>query len=155
MTTQVIDDRTPLVPRAVFRLAANQSIANSVEAVINWAVATVDVNVGPLWVSGSPGRFTVPTGQDGLYLIIAQLAYAANAGGTRRVTQVRLNGAYLNTYEEKANLGASVDTEVLASRMAVLAAGDYIEIYGYQNSGGAINILSASSATFVSMARID
>lgn len=144
-----------ITPRALFHLTASQSLANGTEAAISWPSGGADVNVGPMWASGNPTRFTVPSGQGGLYDITGQVVYAASAAGTRRLAEIWVNGAaYLNYYVDLPSRGAGLDTQVEISRKAVFAAGDYIELRGFQDTGGALNALSTSNGTYLGMVRV-
>jgi len=148
------------IPRAKVRLTANQSLADGGEPPISWVLAGVDYDVGTLWVAGSPTRLTVPTGQAGTYLIEGQVAFAASAAGTRRVTEIwaTISGvsAYLNYYSDLPSRGAAFDTLVPICRVVNLNAADYVELRAYHNSGGgtALNAIFTSGGTYLSMTRV-
>ncbi|HEY1179930.1 MAG TPA: hypothetical protein VGF17_27555 [Phytomonospora sp.] len=80
----------------------------------------------------------------GKYRISGQLVFAANATGVRIAT-VRLNAAGLigggtGLLSTNQNALSSGTTAVpLPPDTFTLAAGDYVEMFGYQNSGAALN----------------
>lgn len=102
----------------------------------------VDVGAMHNTVSNT-GRLTVPTGGDGFYAIGGQIEFASNATG-RRGIQIRLNGSTVIAREETGNLGAN-DHAVTVATVYQLAAADYVELMGYQASGGALNMLATSA----------
>lgn len=95
--------------------------------------------------SSNPSRITIPTGFDGYYGISAQVMFDIDAVGIRYI-RVRKNGAttlcqgHLDTQSIKPTLKA-VST-------FLLAAGDYVEVEAYQNSGGALDAEIGSEYTF-------
>ena len=89
-------------------------------------------------------RLTVPSGQGGTYIISAQASFAFHATGYRRMDVV-LNGStlifraqYAPTTDEAGMLGIAIYQ---------LVATNYIEMRVYQNSGGALNIISQANST--------
>jgi hypothetical protein len=75
----------------------------------------------------------------GWYLVIGTIAFSANASNAR-VTQVYKNGTPL-TYAQSAaqavNAGGPWTVTQIAN-LVQLAVSDYVEIYGYQNSGSTL-----------------
>lgn len=102
------------------------------------------VDVGAMHdTSTNTGRITVPTGGGGFYAIGGQIEFASNATG-RRGIQIRLNGTTVIARQEEANLGAN-DHPLTIATVYQLAAGDYLELMGYQNSGGNLNMQATSA----------
>ena len=89
-------------------------------------------------------RLTVPAGGAGLFAIGGCIEFAANSTG-RRGIQIRLNGTTVIVREETNNIGASNDHPCTIYTEYQLAAGDYVELMGYQNSGGSLNMLATSA----------
>ncbi len=94
--------------------------------------------------SSNPSRITMPV--DGLYEVKAYVKFAADATGYRLLS-VRLNsagaigsGTGLVTHGV-GNAGATVDASISRSFTDIFTAGDYIEIFATQASGGALNAL--------------
>lgn len=97
--------------------------------------------------STNPSRFTIPTGQDGIYWCYCDALFAV-AGGTIRYLAIYKNGSALVTtpghlISATQPFAAVFSTEVWGGREVLLAAGDYIEFHAFQDSGGAINITNA------------
>lgn len=86
--------------------------------------------------------------------ITGQLGITSNATGIRSV-DVRLNaagspvgGTSLVSPQVPA-LNGFTTTVPLPPKAVQMAAGDYIEIFGFQNSGGAINSATGSNTSFL------
>jgi hypothetical protein len=123
-------------------------VANTTDVAVTWDTELFDVG-GMHSTSSNTSRFTVPTGGDGLYLITTVVVFAANGTGLRRA-QIRKNGAELvglsgNTVMH--GVTAAGDVGVPLTAIADLAAGDYLEVYAWQSSGGALNINSGAAGS--------
>lgn len=87
-------------------------------------------------------RLTAPAA--GWYYIWGNVEYASNATGFR-TTSVRLNaGASIIAATQAAAVSGS-ETIMNTSCLQYLAAGDYVRLYVYQSSGGALNIQASGS----------
>lgn len=82
-------------------------------------------------------RFTVPAGKVGKWAIIASAAYTASTGGTVRQARLHLNGI-----ETRTVVAAPTGAELFVTVNDVLdlAAGDYVELYGYHNTGSNLTV---------------
>jgi len=89
-------------------------------------------------------RLTVPANAGGAYLVCGGTRFAANGTGTRVVRIVK-NGATQVSTGTAVPGNASVDVVIATSCLVVLAAGDYVELQAYQNSGGALAVGSGTS----------
>lgn len=78
----------------------------------------------------------------GWYLANGVLAFAANATGMRAIA-VYVNGSILYAVQGM-NAQSSGSTWLAISCIARLSAGDYLELRGYQSSGGSLNMLALS-----------
>lgn len=94
--------------------------------------------------SSNTSRFTAPTGGGGKYLMGGQLGFAASAGGTFRQNALRINGATLVIVSSAAS-SAGLAPTINISTVYSLAAADYMEMVGNQDSGGALNMGAASA----------
>jgi hypothetical protein len=75
----------------------------------------------------------------GTYVITSNLAYRANGNGYRKIA-IRLNGStILNQLRFDADNGT--DNLKMGSTIYTFDADDYIELIGYQNSGGSLDTL--------------
>jgi len=90
----------------------------------------------------SNGRFTVPSGEGGKYFLYAKIRHYNSTSMSREVIYFYKNGGVYARYEHKGN---NVHNSIQISKVANLSAGDYIEIYYYQNSGSSNNISQFSS----------
>lgn len=89
----------------------------------------------------NPSRITVPAGEAGKYLAIARLSWAGNITGLRAVI-LYINGA-LHTASYVNPVGI-FSTIVAVSKVLNLSVGDYVEMYGYQTSGAALNTVAGA-----------
>lgn len=78
-------------------------------------------------------RMTIPTGLGGKYILIGNIGWTANGTGFRGVILYK-NGV-LHVQEWMAAV-SGVQTHQSVNTILNLVAGDYIDLYGYQSSGG-------------------
>jgi hypothetical protein len=103
------------------------------------------------WSSGSPTRYTPQI--SGWYLVIGQFAFAVNTTGTR-LLQVQKNGSGTSSPAATGSTPSSSYNAVLNASGLYFLNGttDYIECWGFQDSGGALN--SVATATSLTALRI-
>lgn len=122
--------------------AATQSIATASNTAVQWDTEDRDDN--NYWSSTANTRFTIPAA--GWYQVEAAFAWAANANGSRRI-YIAKNGDTTNPLAvewEGPVIGVTLHQSI--GTMAYLNAGDYVEIYGRQDSGGNLNLSAAYAA---------
>ena len=124
-------------PKCQVYKAANQSINNTTETPItfgneNWDTDTCHDN------ATNTSRLTCNTA--GTYLVIARLTWANNATGYRLLRLFKngvlgtlLDGDYL------PSVSANTESTNLCVVETSLVVGDYVEMWGTQSSGGALN----------------
>lgn len=117
--------------------SAVQSLATSTDTPITFNSERHDTDAYHDTATNT-SRLTVPTGQGGTYIIGWTLGYAANATGTRSVG-VRLNGTTFINYDRRPAAGGGNPSHLVGNVVYRLAAGDYVELIGFQDSGGALN----------------
>lgn len=128
--------------------SANQSISNNTLTTVTFDLEDFDLgNLHDTVTDNS--KFTVPTGGDGIYLVVAQASWQGrNAAGGRLGAYVYKNGSTRIGIAEETPDAASGDGNLGTSFSAVaavnLVAGDYIEMKVQNNSGGALNLLGAA-----------
>jgi hypothetical protein len=84
-------------------------------------------------------RITIPTGKSGYYQVnLAGGAFAPNATGYRGY-EIRKNGTAIMETPQEAGI-ASIYVGLGYSYIFSLTAGDYIQVYAYQNSGGTLDL---------------
>ena len=120
--------------------SANQSLTNATLTAISFNTEYFDTDAMHDNVTNN-SRITVASGKGGKYLLVGNLVYAANATGFRQFF-IRINGA--NTWYSASNPAipayASFPNYVSYTFVLDLAAGDYVELFGLQNSGGALDV---------------
>ena len=140
--------------RASLTNSAVQSLNNDAATALTFDTEVEDV--GGMHDSGTnPSRITIPAGGDGVYLLVCSVGYAAHATGFRQATMY-LGGATVltnNTYEAVSTAGKI--TVVQSSTYKSLVATNYVECYGQQNSGGALNTSNSAWNTFFQVVKLN
>jgi hypothetical protein len=140
--TNFVDSSTQ--PRCSAYNTTTQSLSDNTLTAL--ALNAEDFDVGTMHDTVTANtRMTIPTGGDGLYLITGQATFATNATGVRDA-YVKKNGTTYLSFA-RGNGNASGLAVVTVSVIAVLAAADYVELWGRQNSGGALNSGDATRET--------
>jgi len=127
-------------PWCVASRATNQSFSNGVTAAFSLDAAT-QTSQAVMWAIANPTRVTVPV--TGTYVVAWWIAWAAAAGGVRQ-TNVAKNGVWGTVLGRSwiTSAGATYQTITTGSTTIRLTANDYLELLGYQDSGGALNALA-------------
>lgn len=91
----------------------------------------------------------------GKYEIAGQITFAFNSTGTRQA-EVKLNAGGVESagtqlfFTVQGAVGSSVQTAVpIVPFVITVAAGDYIEVFAYQDSGGNLALVASSGRTFL------
>lgn len=129
-------------PRCSAYHSTTQSLNSGAQTMISLDSEDYDVGTMHDLVTNN-SRITIPAGAGGLYLIIGRVDYAANSTGARRA-EIFKNGTRI--FRNQIPAAAAQITSVQAVSLQVLAAADYIELGGFQDSGGALNTGNADSA---------
>jgi len=136
----------------VYSTAGTQSIANNSytnSEDLSFTSQTYDVS--GLFAPTST-TVTIPAGYDGLYIIQAQVTFAANATGVRRI------GLYINSTESArvntTDADATEDSRLQISFVAQLVSGNTIQCRAFQNSGGALNVTHGVANTWLAVTKI-
>ena len=93
-------------------------------------------------------RLTVPSGLGGKYLIVASVPWANHTNGWRDLS-IRANGS---TGLTTARVGTGVANPYPISTITTieqLAAGTYVEVIVWQNSGAALDVLAGATVTIM------
>ena len=123
--------------------SANQSISNATGTFISFDTESFDTN-GFHSNTVNNTRFTIPTGYAGKYLVTGILVWAANSSG-QRVNYIFKNGSLLHLTTSQPLSASGATTAAIVSQVVNLAVGDYVELQGYQDSGGALNMTGVNS----------
>jgi len=116
-----------------------QLISDNTEVKIVYDVELWDTDSA--YDSSTNYRFTVPSGKGGKYYIGAY-ARITNFTSSRRLIYLKKNGSTNIMQGEFGNDGPY--QTLSASTIADLSAGDYIELWGYQNSGSSQYLASGN-----------
>lgn len=128
--------------------SSNQSISDDTSTVLTFTAEEIDTD-GFHDNATNTGRITIPSGKGGKYLFIGYASFAANASGSRAISFTK-NGSSTIASPTRifANTESGSDTRVNGQIIANLNAGDYVEMTGYQKSGGSLNVQGDSVDTF-------
>jgi hypothetical protein len=133
-------------PSAMLRQATNQSIANNTWTAITFGVEDWDDDpdgTGGHSTSSNTSRYTAR--YPGVYLLGGGVGWAASSAGVRG-TRWAKNGTALNGSSTLEPPTASGTAYYAARAIKVeLDEGDYVELFGFQNSGGSLNTTVATS----------
>lgn len=127
--------------------AAGQSIPNSASTIVVFGTVEVDTDSG--YNSGT-GRYTVPIGKGGPYLITGEIVWNAAPGLGAQFS------IFKNAVQTKATF---VDASVASAPMQIsallnFAAGDIIDLRVLQASGGAVVLSSNALVNYFALKRI-
>ena len=125
---------------AVYNSAAI-SIPNAALTVVTFNSERFDTDTMHSTVSNTD-RLTATTA--GKYRIEANLSFALSAAGAVRQARLRINGVTEIAYHSHQPSG-SHGSDMTIARKYQLAAGDYVQLLVYQDSGGALNLASATN----------
>lgn len=136
--------------------ATTQSINDSTVTAISYTADTFDTDA--FHDTGSnPDRFTVPSGKNGTYLIMARVQWDTNTTGARLAgLQVVSAGPTTTAIDEDdgaVSTGIDGKTNIVHGIYA-LAVGDYVRVVVYQNSGGARTTRAAAEGNWFAMYKI-
>ena len=136
--TQTIAVNTPAF--SAYLSSAQTGIADQTGTNIIFQAEDFDSNSA---YDTSNGRFTVPSGEGGKYYLWGQIR--TNSSGTMSRMNVSLykNGSSVIS-QWNANQTSSGEATAGCGWTGTLAAGDYIQVRLYQNSGSAVNAESGN-----------
>lgn len=115
--------------------STNQTLADATLTAISFDSVIRDDPA--CWAVGTPTRLTIKLA--GAYMITGQCSFNTSSTG-RRLVLFYLNGGQINAQTTNGNSAAA--THVSSTTIKYLAVGDYVEMYGYQNSGGNLSVLT-------------
>jgi len=132
---------------ASISMSANQSIPNTTDTMLSWDTEQWDTNA--IHAAGSPTRMTVPTGYGGKWRVSGQIVTGSGSGGVE--ISIYVNGTrYVAGTPNFASpqLSSSRGAFVTMNLELNLSAADYVQLECWQNSGGSLNIFTASRYQF-------
>ena len=122
--------------------SATQTISSASVTELVWDSETFDTDAFHSTASAT-GRLTIPSGEDGKYLIIAQCNFQPRNSGNFQII-VRKNGsdAAWGGFDNPSQGEHVTITDVMD-----LAEADYIQMFVYQNSGSTVDVYFHSTAS--------
>jgi len=127
--------------------SGTQSINHNTWTAILWTYEFVDASAMHSTVTNTSQIKCVKAG---FYSIKATVSFAVNATSIRGI-KLMLNGATLIGEVDVDNLGSASDVGINIAMDYSLAVNDYVELYVFQYSGGALNILATNCNMSVAM----
>lgn len=126
--------------------SGNQSINNNTYTALTWDLENYDTDSIHSTASNT-SRFTVPTGKGGKWMVSGTIQYGSNATG-QRGGAIYLNGS-VYCYTNQINATSALDCILSSAVVLSLSAGDYVEFYGWQNSGGALDVKGNTTGSII------
>ena len=117
------------------RKTATQSINNSTSTVVTWTTEDFDTDGFHDNVTNN-SRITIPSGKGGKYRFAWAIQWPSNGAGSPDLV-IKKNGTAIHNQVDASGGGWLCQNQ---SRIFDLAAGDYLEIFVFQNSGGSRNV---------------
>ncbi len=128
-----------------------QSISNNTTTAVTFDSESYDTS-GIHSTSSNTSRLTAPTA--GKYLISGNACFDANAAGVR-LFHVYVNG-FMVASDRPTSIGAIFGTCGSVNTVYSMNAGDYAELYVFQNSGGSLNTsIGTAYSPALSLTKID
>lgn len=93
--------------------------------------------------SSNTSRLTIPSGLGGIYQLEANIQWTPSITGQRIVTLLKNGVAQTPNLDTALIPNAGVAPNTTAVRSISLAAGDYVELQVFQDSGGALTLTGA------------
>lgn len=126
----------PERPLVILRNTVTQSVANnSVATALTWDTEVEDTHG---WHSTTSNTSRITPTVAGWIEVIAFIHFAGNTTG-RRAAVLKLNAGSPNYGEIKAATSASGVSSSVTRQYEVNGTTDYVEVFGFQDSGGALN----------------
>lgn len=133
----------PRAPAVRAYRTTNRTLGTANTGTISLNANTFDTD-GFHSTSTNTTRLTIPAGLGGIYLVTGQITWDSSNAGIRELDIFRNGGASADGFVRQINSGGNRMTQTL-TRIASLAAGDYLELAGYQDSGASLDILGGGA----------
>ena len=130
---QAFPSSTPTFAGCVLVNTTTQSINNATATAITWDTETIDTDGYHSTVTNT-SRITIPSGKGGKYYVYWFCDWGATTSGYVR-NMIYKNNVSQKQFSRDGNTPEGGTT--LISCVLDLAVGDYVEAFGYQNSGSA------------------
>lgn len=129
-----------------YRATSNQSIPDATPTAIALAAHSYDTTLALHNTGLNNTRITIPSGASGIYSFNAQANFSGNATGRREI-YIYKNGSEIAKFNVPT-ASAGFDTTIQVHLQDESIAGDYYEMFVFQNSGGALDIEFGAEKTF-------
>jgi hypothetical protein len=125
-------------PNFVGTQSVAQSLPNATWTAISLDTSQTDPYSGHSNVTNS-SRYTCQSSAPGWYTVCGVVAHSPNVAGFR-TARIQVNGSAIVGAETYGPTNGGAEAIIITPvRDILLAAGDYVEVAGYQSSGGALN----------------
>lgn len=135
----------------IYRAAAAQSVANATDTAITFDTVGRD-DSGYAALGTNNDRLTVS--KAGWYAVAGSVEFATMAGGLRHIWLRVGTGTDRFGYSNHAVASSIAPHRLSASSVIYLAAGDYVRLFVYQDSGSALNANIATRMPRLSLHRL-
>lgn len=134
---------TPIFRGCRIYNSGTQSINNATDTVLTFDSEEFDSDAYHS-TSSNTSRITIPTGLGGKYLVGCKVEFAGNATPARFVRFLKNGASVRASMVTEPSPTAATTADLMAETILDLAAGDYVEVLVFQNSGGPLNVGSAT-----------
>ena len=123
---------------SIYKSGTAQTIATNALTALTWETENWDTNAFHS-TSTNTSRITIPAGLGGLYQVNAMVSFSSGSATGTRDIYLGLNGS---SYYSSARIAGNATHELTLNVSSVmqLVAGDYVEIFVYQNSGSSTTV---------------
>ena len=111
------------------KLSSDQNVASSTQVKVTWDTEVIDTDG-----AFASNKFTVPTGQDGKYFFYSNVMFQNLAASRIARLDFYKNGSQISEFRDVT--AAANDISISGQIGVSLSAGDYIEVFAYQNDSG-------------------
>jgi hypothetical protein len=129
--------------------STNQTINNNSATQISFSGTEFDTNV--FWSAGSPTRLTIPSGGEGLYVIVGQIKWSVGASGPAFI-RIFKNGttiigeSYIETVNANSTSNVACEEDLVTS--------DFIELQVFQVTGSSQTVVGGSNTYLSAIATV-
>jgi hypothetical protein len=113
------------------------SMTNNAQTRVTFASETIDTD-GFHSTSTDTSRITIPSGLAGKYLVTAKIGFNTDVNGFRLAYIYKNGSLYSDSFGGTSITSSSGYTTPSTTMILDLAVSDYIEVYGFQNSGSTL-----------------
>lgn len=139
--TELNDAFSP--PHCRIRHSVSQALTTATSTALAFDTETEDVGSCHDTATNNT-RITVPAGGNGWWGFTACAEFAANATGHRDLS-IRINGTTIAAVVRDTTPSGTKASRIALSAEFRLNVGDYVELIGYQDSGGNLNVVAGSA----------